>query len=54
MYVCRAVRHLSGVRAGAAGKIVGYLGHVLLEEVALTIHPSLTTVRVWRKQDIVE
>lgn len=49
VYVCCAVRHLSRVGARAAGKVVCHLGHVLLQEVALAVHPSLAAVRVWKK-----
>jgi len=49
MYICRAVRHLSWIRARAAGKVVGHLGHVLFQELALAVHPSLAAVCVWKK-----
>lgn len=44
--VGRAVRHLGRVGARAAGQVVGHLGHVLLQEVALAVHPALTAVGV--------
>lgn len=47
--VGRAVRHLGRVRAGAAGEVVCHLGHVLLQEVALAVHPPLAAVCVWKK-----
>lgn len=49
VYVCSAVRHLSWVGARAAGEVVGHLGHVLLQEVALAVHPSLAAICVWER-----
>lgn len=46
VYVGCAVRHLGWVRARTARKVVRHLCHVLLQEVALAVHPSLATVRV--------
>lgn len=46
VHVGRAVRHLGRVGARAAGQVVGHLGHVLLQEVALAVHPPLAAVGV--------
>lgn len=43
-----AVGHLCGIGAGAAGQVVGHLGHVLFQEFALAVHPALTAVCVWK------
>lgn len=53
VHVRRAVRHLGGVGAGAAGQIIRHLGHVLLQKVALAVHPALTAVRVWREEKVI-
>lgn len=49
MHIGRAVSHLGRVDTRAAGQVVGHLGHVLLQELALAVHPTLTAVRVCEK-----
>lgn len=52
VHVRRAVRHLGGVGAGAAGEVIRHLGHVLLQKVALAVHPALTAVGVCEEREV--